>query len=85
MLYLTKTQNTLLLNIYNTCILSRSISESTQPTEPSPLHTRIRKGSKWRNKRNLQNRSNRNIVKCYSLKLALATNLYFVMYWQCLN
>lgn len=32
-------------------MLSRSISERTQPTEPSPLQIRIRKGSKWRNNR----------------------------------
>lgn len=36
-----------------TCIPSRSISESTHPTDPSPLHTRIRKGSKWRKSLNL--------------------------------
>lgn len=32
-----------------TCIFSRSISERTHPTEPSPLQIRMRNGSKWRN------------------------------------
>lgn len=32
-----------------TCIFNRSISDSTHPIEPSPLHIRIRNGSKWRN------------------------------------
>lgn len=34
-----------------TCMLSRSISERTHPTEPSPLHIRMRNGSKWRKSR----------------------------------
>lgn len=32
-----------------TCIFSRSISDNTQPTDPSPLQIRMRNGSKWRN------------------------------------
>lgn len=34
-----------------TCIFSRSISERTQPTEPSPLQMSMRNGSKCRNSR----------------------------------
>jgi len=37
-----------------TCMLRWSISDRTQPTEPSPPHTKTRNGLKCRNRCNLQ-------------------------------